>query len=101
MNSEVEKEPSGFEILREDDGYAIAKFDGIEVLNDHKESTESSETAPLMDIVPGSMDNKNQTSVASDQIEVSEDEDTVMIDQAEATALFICWHELAEGVLSL
>ncbi|CAG0900066.1 unnamed protein product [Cyprideis torosa] len=71
MNSEVEKEPSGFEILGEDDGYALPKFDGIEVLTDHKESTESGETAPLTDIVPGSMDNKNQTSVASDQIEPS------------------------------
>ncbi|CAG0901776.1 unnamed protein product [Cyprideis torosa] len=71
MNSEVEKEPSGFEILREDDGYALPKSDGIEVLADHKGSTESGETAPLTDIVPGSMDTKNQTSVASDQIEPS------------------------------
>ncbi|CAG0909800.1 unnamed protein product, partial [Cyprideis torosa] len=69
MNSEVEKEASGFEMLREDDGYALAKFDGIEVLTDHKESTESGETAPLTDIVSGSMDNRNKTSVASDQIE--------------------------------
>ncbi|CAG0906675.1 unnamed protein product, partial [Cyprideis torosa] len=77
MNSEVEKEHSGFEILREDDGYALPKFDGIEVLTDHKGSTESGQTAPLTNIVPGSMDSKNQTSLASDQIEVSEDEGTV------------------------
>ncbi|CAG0901592.1 unnamed protein product [Cyprideis torosa] len=65
MNSEVEKEPSGFEILRRDDGYGLPKSDGIEVLTDHKGSTESGETAPLTDVVPGSMDNKNHTSVAS------------------------------------
>ncbi|CAG0902000.1 unnamed protein product [Cyprideis torosa] len=69
MNSEVEKEHSAFEILGEDDGYALPKFDGIEVLTDHKESTESGQTAPLTNIVPGSMENKNQTSVASDPIE--------------------------------
>ncbi|CAG0880910.1 unnamed protein product [Cyprideis torosa] len=77
MNAEVEKEPSDFEVPRADDGYALSKFDGIEALTDHNEFSESGETGPLTEIVPGSMDKKNQTSVASDQIEVSEDEDTV------------------------
>ncbi|CAG0896579.1 unnamed protein product, partial [Cyprideis torosa] len=71
MNSEVEKEPSDFEVPRADDGYALPKFDEVQVLNDHKEFSESGETTPLTDIVPGSIGNKNQTSVASDQIEKS------------------------------
>ncbi|CAG0901660.1 unnamed protein product [Cyprideis torosa] len=77
MNSEVEKEPSGVEIQREDVGFALPKFDGMEVLAEHHEFAESGETAAPTDTVPGYTDNDNQTGDASDQIEVSEDEGTV------------------------
>ncbi|CAG0905900.1 unnamed protein product [Cyprideis torosa] len=79
MNSEIEKQPSGIEIPRADDGYALPKFDANEILTDQKEFPESGETPPLTDFVPGSTDNNNQTSGerAPDQIEVNEDEGTV------------------------
>ncbi|CAG0905101.1 unnamed protein product, partial [Cyprideis torosa] len=69
MNSEVEKESSGFEISRQDDGFASPKFDGMEILTGHQGFPESGKTTPLKDIVPGYTDNDNQTCGASDQIE--------------------------------
>ncbi|CAG0900978.1 unnamed protein product [Cyprideis torosa] len=77
MNSEVEKEPSDFEVPRADDGYALPKLDGIEVLIDHKGSTESGETTPLTDIIQGYTKSDSETGGAPDQIEVSEDGGTV------------------------
>ncbi|CAG0879987.1 unnamed protein product, partial [Cyprideis torosa] len=77
MNSEVEKEPSDFEAPRADDGFALPKFDGVEVLNDLKEFSESGETAPRTDVLPRCNDNDNKTSGLPDQMEVSEDEGTV------------------------
>ncbi|CAG0902681.1 unnamed protein product, partial [Cyprideis torosa] len=77
MNSEVEKEPSGFEIFGEDDGFALPKFDGMEILTGHQGFPESGKTTPLKDIVPGYTENDNQTGGASDQIEVSVDGGTV------------------------
>ncbi|CAG0898567.1 unnamed protein product, partial [Cyprideis torosa] len=79
MNSEIEKEPSGIEIPRADDGYALPKFEANEMLTDQHEFRESEETPLLTDFVPGSTDNNNQTSGARapDQIEVSEDEGPV------------------------
>ncbi|CAG0896476.1 unnamed protein product [Cyprideis torosa] len=76
MNSEIEKELSGINVPRADAGYALPKFDGINVLTDDYEFPESGETVPPT-YVPGSMDNNNQTGGAPDQIEVSEDEGTV------------------------
>ncbi|CAG0909278.1 unnamed protein product, partial [Cyprideis torosa] len=69
MNSEVEKEPSDFEVPRADDGYALPKFDGVEVLNDHHEFSESGETVPRTDVLPRCMDNDNKTSGLPDQME--------------------------------
>ncbi|CAG0900064.1 unnamed protein product [Cyprideis torosa] len=69
MNSEVEKEPSDFEVPRADDGYALPKFDGVEVSNDHHEFSESGETVPRTDVLPRCMYNKKQTGGAPDQIE--------------------------------
>ncbi|CAG0909461.1 unnamed protein product, partial [Cyprideis torosa] len=69
MNSETEKEPSGLELSEADDGCALPKFDGIEVLSDHKEFQESGETAPLKDAVPGSNHNSSQTGDAPDHVE--------------------------------
>ncbi|CAG0901082.1 unnamed protein product, partial [Cyprideis torosa] len=77
MNSEVEKEPSGFEIPRPDDGFALPKFDGMEILTGHQGFPESGKTTPLKDIVPRYTENDNQTGGPSDQIEVSEDGGTV------------------------
>ncbi|CAG0895618.1 unnamed protein product [Cyprideis torosa] len=77
MNSEVEKEPSGFEISGEDDGFALPKFDGMEILTGHQGFPESGKTTPLRHIVPGYTENDNQTGGASDQMEVSEDGSTV------------------------
>ncbi|CAG0901925.1 unnamed protein product [Cyprideis torosa] len=67
MNSEIEKDPSGIEIPRTDDGYALPKFDSDEMLTDQNEFPESGETLPLTDFVPGSTDNNNQTSGARAQ----------------------------------
>ncbi|CAG0903266.1 unnamed protein product, partial [Cyprideis torosa] len=69
MNAEVEKEPSGVEIQGADYGFALPKFDGMEVLADHHEFAESGETAAPTDTVPGYTENDNQTGDASDQIE--------------------------------
>ncbi|CAG0907312.1 unnamed protein product, partial [Cyprideis torosa] len=74
MNSEVEKEPSGVEIPRPDDGFALPKFDGMEISTGHHGFPDSGKTTPLKDIVPGYTENDNQTGGASDRIEGSEDE---------------------------
>ncbi|CAG0882068.1 unnamed protein product, partial [Cyprideis torosa] len=95
MNSEVEKEPSGVEIQGADDGFALPRFDGMEVLADHHEFAESGEIAAPTDSVPGHTDNDNQTGDASDQIEVSEDGGTVRkgknsIDNCQQKKRFSC-----------
>ncbi|CAG0903729.1 unnamed protein product [Cyprideis torosa] len=81
MNSEIGKEPSGIEIPRADVEYALPKFDANEILTDQNEFPESWETPLLTDFVPGSTDNNNQTSGARapDQIEVSENEGKVFV----------------------
>ncbi|CAG0886796.1 unnamed protein product [Cyprideis torosa] len=77
MNALIEKEPSGFEPPRADDGYALSKFDGMEFsLADHHQYPESGETAPLTDVALRFKDNNNRTGGAPDQIEVSDEEGT-------------------------
>ncbi|CAG0879953.1 unnamed protein product [Cyprideis torosa] len=77
MNALIEKEPSGFEAPRPDDGYALSKFDGMEFsLADHHQRPELGETAPLTDVALRFKDNNSRTGGAPDQIEVSDEEGT-------------------------
>ncbi|CAG0904553.1 unnamed protein product, partial [Cyprideis torosa] len=71
MASEVQKEPSGFEVQ------SLDEVSHSEVSSDPNDFSGLGETLPLVDVIPGSMDNNNETCDVPDQIKVSEDDGTV------------------------
>ncbi|CAG0903135.1 unnamed protein product [Cyprideis torosa] len=77
MASEIQKEPSGLEVQSLDEVSHMTKSDDFEVPNQSNDFSGLGETVSLQDVIPESMDNRNQTCDVPDQIEVSEDDGTV------------------------
>ncbi|CAG0904761.1 unnamed protein product [Cyprideis torosa] len=69
MASGIQKEPSALEIQSLDEVFHLTKSEDFEVPNDPNDLSGSGENVPLLDVIPGSMDNDNQTCDVPDQIE--------------------------------